>query len=95
MYGEITTIKDHRGPGPALSAELEEKIRLWVRDSLRLGMARNQRRHLVDIGTYLETFNINVERFKDGIPSKDSCRFYSTIKLLSSFNILICMTFLN
>ena len=93
MYGEITTIKDHRGPGPALSAELEEKIRLWVRDSPRIGMARNQHRHLVDIGTYLETFNINVERFKDGIPSRDSLQLFSTNKCSSSLNI--CMKVLN
>ena len=89
MYGDITTIKDNRGPEPVLNAELEEKIRLWVRDSPRIGMARNQRRHLVDIGTYLETFNINVERFKDGIPSMDSLQFLSTNKCFSLLNI--CM----
>ena len=68
MYEEIVTVKDYMGPDPLLDAELEEKIRLYVKDTLRIGMPRSQQQCLLDIEIYLETYGIHVPRFRDGRP---------------------------
>ena len=68
MFDEISTVKDYMGPDPSLDPDLEERIRSYVRDSIRIGMPRSQGQVLCHIETYLNTFGIHVPRFTNGKP---------------------------
>ena len=80
LYDNISTVKDYMGPDPSLDVDLEEKIRLYVRDTPRIGMPRSQHKCLLDIETYIKTFGIDVPRFRDGRPGKCPSNGYSTLK---------------
>ena len=68
MYDDISTVKDYMGPDHSLDDDLEERIRLYVRDSARIGMPRSMPQFLVHIQIYLNTFGIDVSRFRNGKP---------------------------
>ena len=72
MYDDIWTVKPYMGPDSSLDPELEQRIRLYVQDTTRIGIPRSQHKCLVDIEVYLKTFNISAPRFKDGRPGISS-----------------------
>ena len=76
LYEEISTVKDYMGPDPSLDADLEEKIRLYVQDTLKIGMPRSQDKFLMDIQTYINTFGIQVPRFNNGKPGTVSTLYF-------------------
>ena len=80
-YEDIPTVKDFMGPDPSLDADLEERIRLYIRDMFPLGMPRSQQKFLNDIETYLKTFDIHVPRFKNGRPGNASCSIIANFLL--------------
>ena len=77
LYDQIYTVKDHMGPDPSLDIELEELICWYVRDSVRIGMPRNQQQCLHHIEIYLRTYGINVPQFTNGKPG-----IYATLSFL-------------
>ena len=80
MYEEISTVKDSMGLEPSLDSDLEKKIRLYLTDTLRIGMPRSMSKFLTDIQVYLTTFGIHVPRFRNNKPGIYSF-MYSVIGL--------------
>ena len=68
LYDEISMVKDYMGPDPPLEEDLEERLRMYIRESTIIGIPRNQQRFLLDIDVYLKTYGIILPRFCNGKP---------------------------
>ena len=69
-YLDITTIKDDVHQGKALVFELEETIRLFLKDAHRIGIPRSQGRARTDVELYLKSHQISAPKFKNLRPGK-------------------------
>ena len=67
-YSDITTIKDDVHQGKALVFELEETIRIFLKDAHRIGIPRSQGRARTDVELYLKSHQISAPKFKDQRP---------------------------
>ena len=67
-YSDITTIKDDVQHGRALDFDMEEKIRLFLKDAHRIGIPRSQGRARTDVEVYLKSHKIPAPKFKNQRP---------------------------
>ena len=81
LFDEITTVKQYMGPDPSLDEHLEEIIRSYVRDSIRIGMPRSRPQILHEIEIYLNTYGIHVPRFRNGKPGKYEIHPFTCVQL--------------
>ena len=85
-YSDITTIKDDVHQGKALVFELEETIRLFLKDAHRIGIPRSQGRARTDVELYLKSHQISAPKFKNQRSGK-------TILILFHLQLLISKCF--
>ena len=85
-YLDITTIKDDVHQGKALVFELEETIRLFLKDAHRIGIPRSQGRARTDVELYLKSHQISAPKFKNQRPGK-------TILICFQLQVLISKCF--
>ena len=80
-YSDITTIKDDVQQGKALEFELEEKIRLFLKDAHRIGIPRSQGRAHTDVEVSLKLHKIPAPKFKNQRPGELNVYFHIHVQL--------------